>query len=386
MESKQIIAIAIFLFIIGAYIGYAISYNEIQNLTAEINSLKNRISSLELRESNIQTTNQQINTSLSDIYEKVKYSIVMIKGFNVIKDIFTTYYSEVIGSGFIVNLTGEPLVVTNFHVIDGMINGSITFFDGEAYPFDVIGKDRYSDLAILKVYAPKEKLIPLPVISSSTLRVGDFVIAIGNPYGLQSTLTSGIVSQLGRAITTETTGGYLLADLIQITTPINPGNSGGPLLDIYGRVVGITTAIILGAQNVGFAIPSDTLIREINDLVKKGKYDHPYIGISGIDIDYNIAKTIGINFTYGILIQSVVKGSPAEKAGLRGGTSTITIAGNQIYIGGDIILSVDGHSVKTMEELLSYIERNKVPGQKIDIGIFRDGRIINIPLILGIRP
>jgi S1-C subfamily serine protease len=386
MESKQIIAIAIFLFIIGAYIGYAISYNEIQNLTAEINSLKNRISSLELRESNIQTTNQQINTSLSDIYEKVKYSIVMIKGFNVIKDIFTTYYSEVIGSGFIVNLTGEPLVVTNFHVIDGMINGSITFFDGEAYPFDVIGKDRYSDLAILKVYAPKEKLIPLPVISSSTLRVGDFVIAIGNPYGLQSTLTSGIVSQLGRAITTETTGGYLLADLIQITTPINPGNSGGPLLDIYGRVVGITTAIILGAQNVGFAIPSDTLIREINDLVKKGKYDHPYIGISGIDIDYNIAKTIGINFTYGILIQSVVKGSPAEKAGLRGGTSTITIAGNQIYIGGDIILSVDGHSAKTMEELLSYIERNKVPGQKIDIGIFRDGRIINIPLILGIRP
>ncbi|MCQ5337324.1 MAG: trypsin-like peptidase domain-containing protein [Candidatus Methanomethylicia archaeon] len=386
MESKQIIAIAIFLFIIGAYIGYAISYNEIQNLTAEINSLKNRISSLELRESNIQTTNQQINTSLSDIYEKAKYSIVMIKGFNVIKDIFTTYYSEVIGSGFIVNLTGEPLVVTNFHVIDGMINGSITFFDGEAYPFDVIGKDRYSDLAILKVYAPKEKLIPLPVISSSTLRVGDFVIAIGNPYGLQSTLTSGIVSQLGRAITTETTGGYLLADLIQITTPINPGNSGGPLLDIYGRVVGITTAIILGAQNVGFAIPSDTLIREINDLVKKGKYDHPYIGISGIDIDYNIAKTIGINFTYGILIQSVVKGSPAEKAGLRGGTITITIAGNQIYIGGDIILSVDGHSVKTMEELLSYVERNKVPGQKIDIGIFRDGRIINIPLILGIRP
>jgi S1-C subfamily serine protease len=386
MESKQIIAIAIFLFIIGAYIGYAISYNEIQNLTAEINSLKNRISSLELRESNVQTANQQINTSLSDIYEKVKYSIVMIKGFNVIKDIFTTYYSEVIGSGFIVNLTGEPLVVTNFHVIDGMINGSITFFDGEAYPFDVIGKDRYSDLAILKVYAPKEKLIPLPVISSSTLRVGDFVIAIGNPYGLQSTLTSGIVSQLGRAITTETTGGYLLADLIQITTPINPGNSGGPLLDIYGRVVGITTAIILGAQNVGFAIPSDTLIREINDLVKKGKYDHPYIGISGIDIDYNIAKTIGINFTYGILIQSVVKGSPAEKAGLRGGTITITIAGNQIYIGGDIILSVDGHSVKTMEELLSYVERNKVPGQKIDIGIFRDGRIINIPLILGIRP
>ncbi len=386
MEAKQTVAIAIFLFIIGAYIGYAISYNEIQNLRVEINSLKNRISSLELKETTIKVINQQLNISLSDIYEKVKHSIVMIKGFKVIKDIFTTYYSEVIGSGFIINLTGEPLIVTNFHVVDDIINGSVTFFDGEAYPFDIIGKDKYSDLAILRVNASKEKLIPLPVISSSTLRIGDFVIAIGNPYGLQSTLTSGIVSQLGRAITTETTGPYLLADLIQITTPINPGNSGGPLLDMYGRVVGITTAIILGAQNVGFAIPSDTLIREIDDLVKKGKYDHPYIGISGIDIDYNIAKAIGINFTYGILIQSVVKDSPAEKAGLKGGTNIITIAGRQIYIGGDIIISVDNYPIRNMEELLSYIVRNKIPGQKIDIDIYRDGKIINISLILGVRP
>jgi S1-C subfamily serine protease len=386
METKQVISLSLLLFIIGAYIGYAISYNEIQNLMSEIDSLKKKISFLELRESNIQIINQQVNVSLSDIYEKVKCSVVMIKGFNIVKDIFTTYYSEVIGSGFIVNLTGEPLIVTNFHVVNNMVNGSVTFFDGEAYPFDIIGKDQYSDLAILKVYAPKEKLIPLPVISSSTLRVGDFVIAVGNPYGLQSTLTSGIVSQLGRAITTEITGSYLLADLIQITTPINPGNSGGPLLDAYGRVVGITTAIIPGAQNVGFAIPSDTLIREIDDLVKKGKYDHPYIGISGIDIDYNIAKAIGINFTYGVLVQSVAKGSPAEKAGIKGGTKIITIAGKQIYADGDIIISIDNHIIKNMEELLSYIERNKKPGQEVNIGIFRTGKIVNISLVLGVRP
>ncbi|MCC6012830.1 MAG: trypsin-like peptidase domain-containing protein [Candidatus Verstraetearchaeota archaeon] len=386
METKQVISLSLLLFIIGAYIGYAISYNEIQNLMSEIDSLKKKISFLELRESNIQIINQQVNVSLSDIYEKVKCSVVMIKGFNIVKDIFTNYYSEVIGSGFIVNLTGEPLIVTNFHVVNNMVNGSVTFFDGEAYPFDIIGKDQYSDLAILKVYAPKEKLIPLPVISSSTLRVGDFVIAVGNPYGLQSTLTSGIVSQLGRAITTEITGSYLLADLIQITTPINPGNSGGPLLDAYGRVVGITTAIIPGAQNVGFAIPSDTLIREIDDLVKKGKYDHPYIGISGIDIDYNIAKAIGINFTYGVLVQSVAKGSPAEKAGIKGGTKIITIAGKQIYADGDIIISIDNHIIKNMEELLSYIERNKKPGQEVNIGIFRTGKIVNISLVLGVRP
>lgn len=383
MNSKGL-AIALFMLVIGAYIGYSISYYNFQSLLSEIKSLQNKVSYLESK-SSTQVVIYQNRLSLSDLYESVKNSVVMIKG--LIPSILgTTYYREVIGSGFIVNLTGQPLVVTNFHVINKIVNGCIVFYNGEAYPFDVIGTDKYSDLAILKPYAPEEKLIPLDVTSSSSLRVGDIVFAIGNPYGFQSTLSSGIVSQLGRAITVETTGGYLLADLIQITVPINPGNSGGPLLDMYGRVVGITTAIIEGAQNVGFAIPSDTLIREIKDLVTKGYYEHPYIGISGIDVDYIIAKSIGINYTYGVLIQSVVKGSPADKAGLKGGSKLINIAGRQIYADGDVIISIDGNPIKNMENLASYLERNTVPGQKINVTIIRSGEFLTIPVILGVRP
>ncbi|MEM4706128.1 MAG: trypsin-like peptidase domain-containing protein [Candidatus Methanomethylicaceae archaeon] len=383
MNSKEL-ALALFMLIIGSYIGYSISYYNFQNLLSEIKLLQNKISSLE---SKSYVVVYQNNFSLPDIYDYVKNSVVMIKGLvPAISILGTVYYQEVIGSGFIVNLTGYPLVVTNFHVVNKIVNGCIVFFDGEAYPFDVIGSDKYSDLAILKPYAPEEKLIPLNVVSSSTLRIGDIVFAIGNPFGFQSTLSSGIVSQLGRAITIETTSGYLLADLIQITVPINPGNSGGPLLDIYGRVVGITTAIIENAQNVGFAIPSDTLIREIKDLVTKGYYEHPYIGISGIDVDYIIAKSIGINYTYGVLIQSVVKGGPADKAGLRGGSKPINIAGRQIYADGDVIISIDGNSIKNMENLVSYLERNTVPNQKINVTIIRSGEILTIPVILGVRP
>ncbi|MEM3434367.1 MAG: PDZ domain-containing protein, partial [Candidatus Methanomethyliaceae archaeon] len=220
----------------------------------------------------------------------------------------------------------------------------------------------------------------------SSLRVGDLVVAIGNPYGLQSTLTSGIVSQLGRAIQTETASGYLIADVIQISTPINPGNSGGPLLDSNGRVVGITTAIISGSQNVGFAVPSDTLIREFKDLVEKGKYDHPYLGISGLTVDYLVSKAVGLNYTYGVLIQSVAKNGPADKAGLRGGTKVVTLAGRQIYAGGDLILAIDQHTIKTMEDLSSYLERATIPGQSIVMTVIRDGQMLSIPVTIGIRP
>ncbi|MGQ9759082.1 MAG: S1C family serine protease [Candidatus Methanomethylicaceae archaeon] len=396
-RSYNTIALVLLVFIAGAYIGSSLSYFNSSGLTVKFDALQNKISALESKITGLEITlltiqqNQQNNAtlvspSLNKLYESVKSSVVMIKGLVPVTDLFGITHQEVLGSGFIVNLTGTPLVVTNYHVVDKMVQGSITFLDGEAYPFEILGKDMYSDLAILKPLAPQSKLVPIPVVSSATLRVGDLVTAIGNPYGLQSTLTSGIVSQLGRAINTETAAGYFIADVIQISTPINPGNSGGPLLDANGNVVGITTAIISGSQNVGFAVSSETLLREIRDLVEKGRYTHPYIGISGITVDYILSKAIGLNYTYGVLVQSVIKDGPADKAGLRGGTKIISVAGRQVYLGGDLILAVDGQDIKTMDDLLSYLERSTVPGQTVNFKVVRENQTINVPIIIGIRP
>jgi S1-C subfamily serine protease len=357
--------------------------SEITSLDAEVSSLSAQLAALQSSADANGTV--YLSGSLNALYASVKDSIVTVMG--VVKESmgYGYYsYSEVLGSGFVVNLTGECLVVTNCHVIDGMINGSVTFTSGEAYPFEVLGADEFSDLAILAVVgAPEGTLVPLEVASSSTVRVGDPVVAIGNPYGLQSTLTSGIVSQLNRAIQTETSGSRLLSGVIQITAPINPGNSGGPLLDAEGRVIGITSAIVSDSQNVGFAIPSDTLLKEIRDLAEHGSYSHPYIGITGAAVDYLIADAAGLDTTYGVLVQTVTAGSPADAAGLQGGTYTVTVAGTRYYAGGDLIVEVDGQRVRSMDDLTSYIELNAYPGTTVSLTVMRGGGTIEVPVTLG---
>jgi len=375
----------------GLLSGYSIGAGERASaLQSEISSLDAEVSSLSAQLAALQSSADANGTvylggSLNSLYESVKDSIVTVMG--VVKESmgYGYYsYSEVLGSGFVVNLTGECLVVTNYHVIDGMINGSVTFTSGEACSFEVLGADEYSDLAILAVVgAPEGTLVPLEVASSSTVRVGDPVVAIGNPYGLQSTLTSGIVSQLNRAIQTETSGSHLIAGVIQITAPINPGNSGGPLLDAEGRVIGITSAIVSDSQNVGFAIPSDTLLKEIWDLVEHGSYSHPYIGITGAAVDYLIAEAAGLDATYGVLVQTVTAGSPAEAAGLQGGTYTVTVAGTRYYAGGDLIVEVDGQRVRSMDDLTSYIELNAYLGTTVSLTVMRGGGTIEVQVTLG---
>jgi S1-C subfamily serine protease len=212
------------------------------------------------------------------------------------------------------------------------------------------------------------------------------VVAVGNPYGLQSTLTSGIVSQLGRSIQTETAGSYLISDVIQTSAPINPGNSGGPLLDSQGRVVGITSAILSGSQNVGFAIPSDTVIREFADLISTGTYAHPYLGMSGLSVDYLIAKAAGLNYTYGVLVQSVTSGGPADNAGMRAGTQVASVAGQQFYVGGDLIISIGSERIRTMDDLSSYLEVQSVPGPTVNFTVVRDGSSLTLPVVIGVRP
>ncbi len=292
-------------------------------------------------------------TTLSHIYEKVKDSVVLIR--------VKIQSGTVQGSGFIYNFTDNAtsrmVVITNYHVIHNAISISVTFPDGEAYKAEVLGKDPYADLAVLEVIdVPEDKFKPLIVVSSSTLKVGDPVIAIGNPYGLMGSMTTGIVSALNRTITEEYTGGFAIANIIQISAPINPGNSGGPLLNYCGNVVGITTAIVADSQGLGFAIPSDTLRREIYALVKYGNYSgHSYMGIYGRDMDYETAQSMKVPVTYGWLVTDVVENGPSY---------------NRLYKS-DIIVALNGTRVRNGDDLASYLEVNTLPGDCLEVTVWR---------------
>jgi len=389
-------ALVLILLVLAVYAGYFIGTTFNKPEAQDVSQLVNRIGVLEGQVSSLQSqvaALQQGNGSaippqgMDQLYKQVKDSIVTVKGLIGETNIFgQTTYSEVLGSGFVVNLTGAPLVVTNFHVVDGMVNGSVAFTTGEAFPFQVLGTDKYSDLAVLSVQAPSDFLKPLQVVSSQTLSVGDTVVAIGNPYGLQSSMTTGIVSQLGRAIQTETAGNYLIANVIQISTPINPGNSGGPLIDDMGRVVGITTALLSGSQNIGFAIPSDSILREIQVLVSTGTFTHSYLGMTGFTVDYTTAQAAGLGYTYGVLVQTVVGSGPAENAGMLGGSTTISIAGTTVRVGGDQIIQIGSQRIKTMEDLSSYLDANTVPGQAAVFTVIRNGAPLSLSVTLGARP
>ncbi|MCJ7635716.1 PDZ domain-containing protein, partial [Candidatus Bathyarchaeota archaeon] len=208
--------------------------------------------------------------------------------------------------------------------------------------------------------------------------------AVGNPYGLSGTVTAGIISQVRRDLTTS--GGYKIIDVIQLDAAINPGNSGGPLVNMLGEVVGINTAIVSGSTGVGFAIPSDTILRELSSLLTTGRYLHPWLGISGNDMSGDLATEMGVNATYGILVSDVTSGGPADRAGLRGGSRTVTIGGTTYRVGGDIILELNGITVRNFNDLSIYLERNTQPGQTIKITFLRGTQKLTSQVILGTRP
>jgi S1-C subfamily serine protease len=326
------------------------------------------------------------------IYERSNQSVVTIEGAKiaVVDTLFGPQQTveSVIGSGFVISGTNSDYVVTNFHVVDGVVNSTVTFWNGDAYPAGIVGTDAYSDLAVLSVQAPSSALHPLEFASSSSLAVGMPVVAIGNPFGLSGSITFGIISQLGRTIQYQSTSGtFTIPDAIQFSAPINPGNSGGPLLNMYGTVVGITSADVSGSQGVGFAIPSDTILRELPYLITTGKYAmHPYIGITGVDMNYQLSQLTGANVTYGVLVQTIDLGSPAAKAGLVAGQQTITVSGQQYVIGGDVIVAVNGTRIVNYDALLTYLERYTLPGQTIVVTIIRSGTYHTIQVAVGTQP
>jgi len=375
----------------GGLLGYSIGYSTI---SGRINDLENQLSTIQEQISNLQPTTQNItyiigeNASLSQLYEQVKESVVVIRGIIVQYDFFgRPYYTQVQGSGFICNFTGQMVIITNYHVVDNTISIAVTFINGNGYAATVLGSDPYADLAVLSTDAPQNEYKPLEIVSSSTLKVGDPVITVGNPYGLTGSMTIGIVSALGRTITEELTGGYPIANVIQTTAPLNPGNSGGPLLNYQGQVVGITTAIVSDSQGLGFAIPSNTISREIESLIMEGSYNkHPWLGASGIDMTYEIAKTMSINITYGWLVTQVTSGGPADKAGIHGGSQQVLIAGEWVTVGGDIVIAINGTRITNMDDLSTYLEEYTLPGQTINVAIVGNNQTITLGVELGMRP
>jgi S1-C subfamily serine protease len=393
-STTFIVIIIVVSLIAGGLLGYSISNmtmsGNISDLQNQVSTLQEQVSTLQSAQNGVSQNNTYImgeNVSLAPLYAAVKDSVVVIRGLTVEYDIFhRSYYTQVQGSGFVYDYEGQMVVITNYHVIQEAINITVTFINGNGYAATLLGSDPYAELAVLSTDAPQSEYKSLEIVDSSTLSVGDSVIAVGGPYGLAGSMTTGIVSALGRTITDETSN-YAIANVIQMSAPINPGNSGGPLLNYQGHVVGITTAIVSDSQGVGFAIPSSTVLREIGSLVEEGAYNqHSWIGASGTDMTYEIAETMGTDVTYGWLIAQVTSGGPADQAGLQGGTRQVTVAGQSVIIGGDIIIAINGARITGIDNLSTFLEENTLPDQTIDVTTVRDGQTITLTLKLDARP
>jgi len=301
--------------------------------------------------------------------------------------------SEALGSGFVWDTKGD--IVTNNHVVDGATKIEVTFSDGTTVPATIVGQDPYSDLAVIKVDVSANKLSPVTMADSTQVKVGEIAIAIGNPYGFEGSMTVGTVSGLGRDLPTsqtdQTTGAsYSIPDVIQTDASINPGNSGGVLVNDQGQVIGVTSALESASgssSGIGFAIPAEIVSKVVPSLISSGKYDHPYLGISGTTMTPDIAQAMNLpTDTRGALVGQVTTGGPADKAGLKGSNTTVTINGVQGTVGGDVITAIDGHTITSMSDLIAYLAINTQVGQTVSLTILRNGQTQTVQLTLGNRP
>ena len=402
-KSRGWIALVFVALIVVAAAVYYESFTTQKNIASpsRISSLQSQLTNLEEANSALQAQLASISAGIGSnvsgnnpegLYANASRSVVTVQGDELVTQ--NTFFGPVTsvetvqGSGFVVDYQNSSYVVTNFHVVNGVTNITVTFSDGNSYVASVKGSDQYSDLAVLAANAPASEYYPLQLLGTlQGARVGETVYAIGSPFGLSGSMTFGIVSQVGRTITESTASQVSIANVIQFSAPINPGNSGGPLLDSSGQVVGITTAGVSNSAGLYFAIPSSTISRELPGLVATGKYTlHPDLGLSGADMTYQLAKATGSNLTYGVLVQSVVSGGPADKAGIRGGTSTAVVEGSTYRVGGDVIISVNGVKVVDSDALASYLEVYAEAGETVQLGILRSGSIITVSVVLGALP
>ena len=320
--------------------------------------------------------------TLVELFEKSEEGVVKIK----VERTNSQGDTGGVGSGFVYDNLGH--IITNTHVVDGVNKAIVTFLDGSQYNAEIIGKDKFTDIAVIKVNEKPRLLHPLQMGDSSQLHVGEQVAAIGNPFGLSGSMTSGIVSQIGRLLPSQGTG-FSIPDVIQTDAAINPGNSGGPLLNMQGQVIGINTAIqsISGEfSGIGFAVPSNTVTKIVPSLIEDGEYHHPWIGITGKDIDPDLARVLDLKDAKGFLVITVVDGSPADEAGLKGMSQTQLIDGKEYPVDGDIIISVDDKEVRKISDILIHLQREKSVGDQMVLGILRDGDFMHLTLELIERP
>ena len=344
---------------------------------------------LEYAAINVDSPNQP--NSLTTLFKKVENSVVQItsKVSTVNNNIIINgspleSESTKLGSGFIYDSRGY--IITNNHVVDGAQVVDVRFIDGNVYSAKVIGTDQFDDLAVLQITDDfaEESLVPLPLANSADLEVGQQIIAIGNPFGLSNTMTTGIVSQVGRLLPNRDSG-YSIPGVIQTDAAINPGNSGGPMLNLDGQVIGINTAIQSTTgefSGIGFAVPSNTIKRVVPALIDKGHYDHPWLGVSGTSLTPDIAKQLGLAKNYhGVFVTTVVDNGPAQKAGLQ---EAVYNANRQLK-GGDVIVALDGNQVRDIDDLIIYLAENKVVGDHVKLEVNRGGQMVELTAELAAR-
>ena len=301
------------------------------------------------------------------------------------------YYQQGEGSGFVYDLEGH--IITNNHVVGEAEEIRVTFSDDFSVPAKVVGTDPDSDLAVIKVDVDPARLHPLPVGNSDALRVGQRVVAIGNPFGLQGTMTTGIISALGRLMpageAASDGGHYTIPDIIQTDAAINPGNSGGPLIDMHGQVVGVNAAIespVKGFAGIGFAIPVNIVRKVAPAIIAQGHYEHPWLGVSTVSLNPALNKVLGLpEEQRGVMIVTVIENSPADKAHLHPCTETVKVEEEEIPSGGDIITAIDGQPVKKFDDLISYLSLKSEVGQKVRLTVLRDGNSLDVLVTLGAR-
>lgn len=333
---------------------------------------------------------------LINIYERVNPSVVNIEvtversGPSSLPN--NLFPNQGQGSGFVVDSQGH--IVTNNHVVADAERVNVTFSDGSTVPAELIGTDPDSDIAVLKVNVPAESLRPIQWGDSDEIRVGQRAVAIGNPFGLKGTLTSGIISARGRSLPTES-GTFRIPEIIQTDAAINPGNSGGPLLNSNGEVIGINTAIVprqsqFGERSflgVGFAVPANLVQRVVPSLVENGKFEHPWIGFQGTTVNPEIAEAMGLERAAGALVVEIISGSPADEAGLRGGTREIVFdSGLDTIIDGDVIVAINEEPVTSMDGLISFLSQRGVVGDVLTLTIIRNSEEQQVEVTLGPRP